>query len=166
MRMLLQQGDLRHVLEVRTEGSWLVLERSGASPLRVELLARDASTLLLRVDGRLSRARYAFDGHDLHVQVEGHGARFHLVDEQEEQDQEAAAGSPVVRAPMPGKILAVLVQLHEPVSAGRPVVRMEAMKMEVDVAASAAGTVASIHVKPGELVGPEAALVTLALGAA
>ncbi|MGH9241582.1 MAG: biotin/lipoyl-containing protein, partial [Vicinamibacterales bacterium] len=45
-------------------------------------------------------------------------------------DQGAASGSRAIVAPMPGRIVKVLVKPHESVSARQPLVVVEAMKME------------------------------------
>jgi biotin carboxyl carrier protein len=55
-------------------------------------------------------------------------------------------------APMPGKIVKVLVKEGEAVEAGRGVLVMEAMKMENELKASKAGTVQEIKVKEGQAV--------------
>ena len=62
----------------------------------------------------------------------------------------AAAGSLV--APMPGAVLRVLVAPGANVAAGDPLVVVEAMKMEHQVAAPADGTVGEVHVAPGDQV--------------
>jgi acetyl/propionyl-CoA carboxylase alpha subunit len=123
--------------------------------------AQDRSTLLLRLGGGLVRARYVKRGRDLWVQVGSRSVLFHLLDEEEEEDLAAAEGSPVIRAPMPGKLLEVLVRPGASVRAGQPVVRVEAMKMEVELPATIDGRVAQIHAEVGDLVSPENPLVTL-----
>jgi biotin carboxyl carrier protein len=55
-------------------------------------------------------------------------------------------------APMPGKVVKVLVDAGQAVTAGAPLVVLEAMKMEHTVRASGAGTVRAIHVAVGEQV--------------
>ena len=60
------------------------------------------------------------------------------------------AGSLV--APMPGNVLRVLVGPGEAVTAGQPLVVVEAMKMEHQVVAPADGTVATVHVTAGQQV--------------
>jgi biotin carboxyl carrier protein len=64
----------------------------------------------------------------------------------------AAQGPQPVRAPMPGLILHVDVEVGSPVSAGQGVVIMEAMKMENELRAESGGMVARILVKPGDTV--------------
>ncbi len=55
-------------------------------------------------------------------------------------------------APMPGKVVKVLVGTGESVIAGAPLVVLEAMKMEHTVRAAGAGVVREIHVAVGEQV--------------
>lgn len=57
-----------------------------------------------------------------------------------------------VVAPMPGKIVRVLVKTGEAVRARQPVVVIEAMKMENEIRAGGDGTVAEIHVTDGQSV--------------
>jgi biotin carboxyl carrier protein len=63
---------------------------------------------------------------------------------------------------MPGTVLRVLVAPGDEVAAGQTLVLLEAMKMELAVAAPGDGTVAAVHVEPGQLVQAGAALAELA----
>ena len=65
-----------------------------------------------------------------------------------------AGGSGPLRivAPMPGKIVRVLVRTGEAVRAGQPLIVIEAMKMENELRAAGAGTVAEIQVADGQSV--------------
>jgi biotin carboxyl carrier protein len=74
----------------------------------------------------------------------------------------AGAGSREVRSPMPGRVVKVLVAVGDVVEAQQPVVVVEAMKMENELRALAAGTVESVHVKPGDAVDGSTLLVRLA----
>ena len=55
-------------------------------------------------------------------------------------------------APMPGKILNVLVQPGDTTAIGQPLAILEAMKMELTVTADVDGTVAAVHVACGDMV--------------
>ncbi len=72
-----------------------------------------------------------------------------------------AAGSVVVKAPMPGNIMKVNVKPGQAVKKGDVLVVLEAMKMENDVCAPEDGTVASVEVAQGATVETDAVLVTL-----
>ena len=69
--------------------------------------------------------------------------------------------APIV-APMPGLIVRVSVKVGDNVVAGQGVVVMEAMKMENELRATAAGVVKSVEVSVGTAVEKGAVLVALA----
>ena len=64
----------------------------------------------------------------------------------------AASGPVKLKAPMPGKIVKVLVAVGEPVESGQGVLVMEAMKMENELKASRAGHIQEIRVGEGQAV--------------
>jgi 3-methylcrotonyl-CoA carboxylase alpha subunit len=64
----------------------------------------------------------------------------------------AAAGHGGLASPMPGRIVAILVQAGATVERGAPLVVLEAMKMEHTIAAPAAGTVRAIECAVGDQV--------------
>ena len=53
---------------------------------------------------------------------------------------------------MPGKVLQVLVEVGQTVSAGETLMVLEAMKMEHRILAAAQGTITEIHFAAGEQV--------------
>ncbi len=64
----------------------------------------------------------------------------------------AAAADGTVASPMPGTVLAVHVSEGQRVTAGQPLLIVEAMKMEHTVTAPVDGTVAKLTVRPGQQV--------------
>ncbi|MFM7069006.1 MAG: acetyl-CoA carboxylase biotin carboxylase subunit [Actinomycetes bacterium] len=64
----------------------------------------------------------------------------------------AAAGSGKIAVPMQGTIVKVNVEVGATVSAGDPIVVLEAMKMENNVAADVDGTVTEVKVEAGQSV--------------
>lgn len=73
----------------------------------------------------------------------------------------AAAGPAPVVAPMPGLVVRVHVGVGDRVESGQGVVVMEAMKMENELRAPAAGTVRAVLAVPGKAVEKGAVLVEL-----
>ena len=63
---------------------------------------------------------------------------------------------------MPGNILDVKVNVGDTVSVGQVLVVLEAMKMENDIVANAAGKVTSITVKKGDTVNSDDVIATIA----
>jgi pyruvate carboxylase subunit B len=71
------------------------------------------------------------------------------------------AGPAPLKAPMPGLIVRVNVAVGDQVSAGQGLVVMEAMKMENELRATAAGRVKSVLATPGTAVEKGALLIEL-----
>ena len=64
----------------------------------------------------------------------------------------AGAGEHSINAPMPGKILKVLVTEGQAVKAGENLMMLEAMKMQNEILADSDGTVKAINVQAGQTV--------------
>ncbi len=73
----------------------------------------------------------------------------------------SGSGPQRLAAPMPGKVVRVLVKAGDAVVARQPVVVVEAMKMENELRAGRAGTVAEIHVREGMSVDAGALLLVI-----
>jgi biotin carboxyl carrier protein len=67
--------------------------------------------------------------------------------------------APEVTAPMPGKVLKLLVAEGVEVEAGQAVAVLEAMKMETTLYAERAATVKKIHVSAGQMVDHGAVMI-------
>jgi biotin carboxyl carrier protein len=125
----------------------------------------------LILDGRSHRilARRGDDGAwDLHLR--GRRYRAEAVDERTRAIREmtGAAAGPLgprpVRAPMPGLVVKIEVAVGDAVVRGQGVAIVEAMKMENELKAEAAGVVTRIHVEPGQAVEKDQVLIDLAAG--
>jgi biotin carboxyl carrier protein len=77
-------------------------------------------------------------------------------------DGHGAGGGPQrILAPMPGKIVRVLVKPGEAVGARQAMVVIEAMKMENELRAARAGTVTEVHAREGASVDAGTLLVVI-----
>jgi 3-methylcrotonyl-CoA carboxylase alpha subunit len=101
-------------------------------------------------DGLRERYRVVPDGERIHVRSGGRSVSLTWVPRFRDLAAEAAADGCL--APMPGKIIKVLVENGDTVKAGQPLVVMEAMKMEHTLAAPHDGTIASLAVEAGQQV--------------
>ena len=70
-----------------------------------------------------------------------------------------AGGS--LRAPMPGMVLAILVEVGQRVNKGDALLKLEAMKMEHTIRTAADGVVEAIYFASGETVAADTLLVQL-----
>ena len=132
--------DVPMALTVQRDGSrWRVLR--GDRTL-VATVFRDRDSVWIAIDGEIHRCTAADD-----ARTGGATGGVH---------------SPRVTAPMPGKVLAVRVEVGQEVAAGDPLVVLEAMKMETIVIAAAAARVVRVHVETGALVDQGQTVVELA----
>jgi len=74
---------------------------------------------------------------------------------------DAAAGPVTLRAPIPGRLIKVLVRAAERVTAGQTLLVLEAMKMENELRAPRAGIVSAVHAVEGVAVETGQDLVSL-----
>ena len=73
----------------------------------------------------------------------------------------ALAAGEAVKSPMPGNILKINVTVGQKVNEGETLLVLEAMKMENEIAAPKAGTVAQIIVSKGAVVETGAPLIVI-----
>jgi propionyl-CoA carboxylase alpha chain len=104
----------------------------------------------LEVDGTRRVYRVHRTGPDTYVDASDGSSALTEVPRFGDPEKPAPAGS--LLAPMPGLVRRVLVEAGTTVTAGQPLLVLEAMKMEQAVAAPAAGVVAELRAKAGEQV--------------
>jgi biotin carboxyl carrier protein len=166
MRYIVQLNDQRKTVSVEPEG----VRYDDEARVRAELSDIEGSpvrmvklgTHVYRVvtEKRQGRGRYT-------LWVDGHRFETEALDERTRsiRDLSAASAGPAgpapIIAPMPGLIVRVNVSVGDRVEAGQGIVVMEAMKMENELRATAAGTVKSVEVAPGTAVEKGALLVAL-----
>lgn len=115
----------------------------------------------LRIDGKAVRFLYERSGGKIRVAVGGECYEFETGGGSTARRSAAGHQNPETRAPMPGKVLQVGVKPGDDVSAGDPLLILEAMKMENVLAAEVAGTVKEVHVQSGDMVDPGKLLVVI-----
>ena len=67
----------------------------------------------------------------------------------------------IIRSPMPGRVIAIMVRPGDQVSAGAEVCVVEAMKMEQSIRAFRDGVVKAVHVQPMDSVSANDPLIEL-----
>jgi pyruvate carboxylase subunit B len=72
------------------------------------------------------------------------------------------SGDAVLKAPMPGLVVRILVSPGDRVAAGAPLIALEAMKMENELKAVAPGVVTAVRVVSGQVVEKGQVLIELA----
>lgn len=143
-------------LEVRCDGELVPVDAVAASgALNVRIGDR---VIDLWTDGDGENVRFVGGGYRDHARVESERAR---IGARASRAGSQNAGGQVC-APMPGRVVKVLVAIGDAVEAGKPVIVVEAMKMENELCAEASGTVQTIAVSAGQTVDAGALLLELA----
>ena len=132
----------------------------------VEVDAIDAEGAInVRVGDRVFDLWLESDGDTVGFVGSGHRARARIESERSRlasaASRSGSGGAGEIRAPMPGRVVKVLVADGESVEAGAAVIVVEAMKMENELTTTAAGTVSAIHVSAGDQVEGGAVLITV-----
>jgi biotin carboxyl carrier protein len=157
MRWVVRGGGSAHDVEVERLGDHFSVEIDGE---RHELE-------LVSVDGSVASLRFPSSGRSLQITYHrGSNGSWRITVGQRDFDLEVLTPAEAVQAvgaagesgpsrltaPIPGKVVAVKVEVGDGVEPGQPLVVLEAMKMENELAADRTGKVAAIHVAAGDTV--------------
>ena len=124
--------------ELISQSNGRVLFRSGTKLHIIDNIEVDKQNISFSIDGKFVKT-VVKDEQELLLERLGFST-----------DELASVG--LLEAPMPGKILELLVAEGDEVEEGQPVVILEAMKMENELKAPATGTVASVSVTESDNV--------------
>jgi biotin carboxyl carrier protein len=139
--------------------------RVGGKPIDVDV-ATLRSAMSIRVGGKVvdlttegtpPELGAIASGHRSYVRVESERMRSAAA----AQKTGGGASDRLIKSPMPGRVVKILVAAGDDVAVGQPVVVVEAMKMENELKAKIAGKVTDVHVAVGATVESNAKLVTL-----
>src|SRR5580658_9129014 len=116
------------------------------------------------VEGRSFEARAIRNDAGIRLELDGRRFTAEVRDPRDRGQRPAAAlgsGRQNVFAPMPGKVIRVLVREGDAVDVGQGLVVVEAMKMQNEMKASRGGNVVEVRVRDGETVSAGDVLVVL-----
>ena len=125
----------------------------------------DGGTAVFEVRGvrrNFTVARYESPGADTVVEVDSALGPVSLTEPPRYTDPSAEVAAGSLLAPMPGAIIRVAVAVGDTVTAGQPLLWMEAMKMEHTISAAVDGIVTELPVEVGTQVESGAILVVVA----
>lgn len=169
----------RRTVDVRRDGEgWVVSVEGRTHTISVSEVAGRWSFLTSLAGARSSgsgnetawrsdEVSFEDDGSGSVVHVNGEAVRLSVIDaraggwRRAHESSDGADGPRAIRAPMPGRIVKVLVKPGDAVAARQGVVVVEAMKMENELRAPRAGVVADVRASAGMSVEANAVLVTL-----
>jgi biotin carboxyl carrier protein len=132
----------------------------------VDALAVEGGALSMLVEGTSYGVEFDEQGEEVHVLVRGQLTRVDVADERRLRLRAGSAafsveGKQLIAAPMPGKVVKVLVKLGDEVKEGQGLVVVEAMKMENELKSPKAGKVVELPAREGTAVEINARLVVV-----
>lgn len=129
----------------------------------VEIVDQHPGVITFRIHGKVHTIYYASEGNKRWVAFEG---CTHLLEKTTGRSARKAVDQlreGQLRAPMPAQIRSVLVAEGDPVEKGESLLLLEAMKMEIRLAAPFAGEVVKVNAKPGDSVERDQVLLELSM---
>jgi biotin carboxyl carrier protein len=158
MKLKAEMEGETHTLEVRRDGTHVFAEIDGRR-YEVEARASEQGVYLLLADGHIYECHVDQPGakHEaMEVTVGNRAYSVTLTDPKRLRGTQSsgshADGISQIVAPMPGKVVRVLVEVGAQVEAGAGLVVVEAMKMQNEMKSPKAGKVTSISVATGATV--------------
>jgi len=152
-----QEGENRHAVTARGQGEGFELE-FGDGSRTVKSHRREGCRLTVQLEDATVAGSAVRVGSRIEVFLPG---RHHTLEMHDplRQDLAVEARAGELEAPMPGKIIAILVGTGDRVEKDLPLLILEAMKMEHTIRAPARGRVARILCRVGEQVGEGVELI-------
>lgn len=127
----------------------VTLDDVDGTPVRLVSIAGTLHRMTARRDGPRGRYILRMDGR--RFGVDALDERTRAIRDLADAARPSSGPVPLI-APMPGLVVRVTAAVGDVVQAGQPLVAIEAMKMENELRAPAAGTVRAVHATPGSPV--------------
>lgn len=145
--------------QVQESGTTNATQASQAAAMMCKLVSAHGQQLVLDMNQQMVKGTVVRDGEQFHVFYQAQHTVLHYNDVLAHAGEAEADGGRLT-APMPGKIVAVMVTQGKEVKKGEALVIMEAMKMEHTISAPHDGVVDEILYGLGEQVTEGAALIS------
>jgi biotin carboxyl carrier protein len=164
MRVEITLNGTSHEVELAKVGERLRCTIDGA-PLEADVAQIAPGIYSILIDGESLEVRVERDGTGLRLSVADHEWRAEVRDPREWRRNRGGAseaeGRQQVTAPMPGKIVRVLVRAGDAVDVKQGLFVVEAMKMQNEIRSPKSGKVERLLVTEGQTVNAGEALATI-----
>lgn len=149
-------GNDQHTVDIeKTEAGYkIVLDNdetinADAVSLKEDLLSIiiESKSYLVNINNESRNYTVDLNGETFNLEVFEEGSARRL-----KRDKAGFQGKQIIKAPMPGKVIKILVKEGDEVEGGTGLIIIEAMKMENELKASAKGIVKEINAEEGKTV--------------
>jgi biotin carboxyl carrier protein len=151
-----------HRLEVDRKGDAWACKLDG-KPIHADAIVSRPNIISLIIDGKSYEVKREQSGGEVHIWVQGARYSAEIRDPRSLRSRragaETAAGPKKLTAPMPGKVVRLLVKEKEEVDQGQSLLVVEAMKMQNELKSPKKGVVQKFLVAEGAAVNPGDVLV-------
>lgn len=156
MELIVRQGERQEKVRVRRDGDCYEVT-VGERTWTVDAKTARGGLRSLRIDGSHHEIAVSVRGEDYWVSTRDGAGPVSVTDPLTHLASQTRAGSGAKRrqkvtAYMPGRVVEILVEEGQEVTAGQGVVVLEAMKMQNEIRAEQDGKITRIHVQTGQNV--------------
>jgi biotin carboxyl carrier protein len=159
MKLIIEIEGEKRELEIKRDGSHVLAEMGGGRRYEIEARSSQPGVYLIINEGQVYEclvSKQGAKGESLEVTVGARAYNVTLTDPKRLRGtQSSGARTDAVAqilAPMPGKVVRVLVEAGAEVEEGAGLLVVEAMKMQNEMKSPKAGKVTTINVSPGATV--------------
>ncbi len=163
---LLDGGKREETIDVEQEAPGIYRVEIGGKVHRVDAFRHDYGTISLLVDAESYSVQLDHRETEVKVHIRGNQYPLEILDERRLRMRRAAGrftveGRQAITAPMPGRVVKILVRPGDAVAQGQGVVIIEAMKMENEMRSPKDGKVVEVRVAEGQAVDGGATLAVV-----
>jgi acetyl/propionyl-CoA carboxylase alpha subunit len=158
--------DGERKVEIEKDGDTYLVTIDGRKYVADARIASGPGAMSIIVDNKCYETIVTNTGRKTLVSTDGDEFEIELADELERRESRYTAHHPgldieEIRAPMPGVVVSIEVEQGQEVDPGTPVIIVEAMKMQNELATVVGGAVKEIRVSRGDIVDSQKILVVI-----
>jgi biotin carboxyl carrier protein len=155
MKFSIRIGEKDAALDLTRAGESCRFQLGGDAGRQADVVEAEPGVYSVLMAGRSYEARVEPGSGGLVVIIDGHRFDVEVRDPRQFRGKNArrgAEGLQMVTAPMPGRVVRVMASAGGAVTAGEPLMVVEAMKMQNELRAPRSGKVTSVPVREGDTV--------------
>jgi biotin carboxyl carrier protein len=149
-------------IDLKVDSNNLLLDYDNKS-LSYKINEVNSNTYSVASESSKKTAYYHKEKNNIFVNIDGFTYTFEILDDDSFNDFSSNEDKniDIIKSPMPGSVIKVLVNNGDEVEEGNPLIIIEAMKMETTLYSSINGKITEINVSNGEQVSPDKELIKI-----